>query len=145
MNTKIITFSILAVLFMTIAGAISEIAPCFVLIIASVLACVFAAAVFIIIFCNEMRTVYEKRVQAKACLEGQVAGLNTEISTLQKSVEDLKQKKENLKNEVEELKKEGCKILGDKNKELIAQLDALTKMGERLSNVEKKLEELSRK
>ena len=55
MNTKIIAFSILAVLFMTIAGAASEIAPSFVLIIASTLACVFAATVFIVILCNEIK------------------------------------------------------------------------------------------
>jgi uncharacterized protein YlxW (UPF0749 family) len=144
MNTKIITFSILAVLFMTIAGATSEIAPCFVLIIASTLACVFAATVFIVILCNEIKAVCDKKLQAKAVQDGQVADLETMKSELEKNVNKLKEDKVKLEAEIKALEGkdaiEEIKALKEKNAELIAQLEGMIQMGKRLSAVEKKLE-----
>jgi uncharacterized protein YlxW (UPF0749 family) len=144
MNTKIITFSILAVLFMTIAGATSEIAPCFVLIIASTLACVFAATVFIVILCNEIKAVCDKKLQAKAVQDGQVADLETKKEKCETEVNELNRQKENLETEINAMKGkdaiEEIKALKEKNAELIAQLEGLIQMGKRLSAVEKKLE-----
>ena len=144
MNTKIITFSILAVLFMTIAGATSEIAPCFVLIIASTLACVFAATVFIVILCNEIKAVCDKKFQTKAVQDGQVADLETMKSELEKDVNKLEEDKVKLEAEIKALEGkdaiEEIKALKEKNAELIAQLEGLIQMGKRLSAVEKKLE-----
>lgn len=145
MNTKIIAFSILAVLFMTIAGAASEIAPSFVLIIASTLACVFAATVFIVILCNEIKVVYDKRLQAKAVQDSQVTDLETKKSDLEKYVNKLKEGKVKLETEIKAM--EGRKVLDEinalkeRNAELVAQLKGLEKIAERLSVVEKKLEE----
>ena len=145
MNTKIIAFSILAVLFMTIAGAASEIAPSFVLIIASTLACVFAATVFIVILCNEIKVVYDKRLQAKAVQDSQVTDLETKKSDLEKYVNKLKEDKVKLETEIKAM--EGRKVLDEinalkeRNAELVAQLKGLGKIAERLSVVEKKLEE----
>lgn len=145
MNTKIIAFSILAVLFMTIAGAASEIAPSFVLIIASTLACVFAATVFIVILCNEIKAVYDKRLQAKAVQDSQVTDLETKKSDLEKYVNKLKEDKVKLETEIKAM--EGRKVLDEinalkeRNAELVAQLKGLGKIAERLSVVEKKLEE----
>ena len=145
MNTKIIAFSILAVLFMTIAGASSEIAPNFVLIIASTLACVFAATVFIIILCDEIKAVYGKKLQAKAVQDSQVTDLETKKSDLEKDVNKLKEGKVKLEAEIKAL--EGRKVLDEinalkeRNAELVAQLKGLEKIAERLLVVEKKLEE----
>ncbi len=145
MNIKIIAFSILAVLFMTIAGAASEIAPSFVLIIASTLACVFAATVFIVILCNEIKDVYDKRLQAKAVQDSQVTDLETKKSDLEKYVNKLKEDKVKLETEIKAM--EGRKVLDEinalkeRNAELVAQLKGLEKIAERLSAVEKKLEE----
>ena len=144
MNTKIIAFSILAVLFMTIAGATSEIAPCFVLIIASALACIFAASVFIMILCDEIKAVCDKKLQAKAVQDGQVADLATMKSELEKDVNKRKEDKVKLEAEIKALEGkdaiEEIKALKEKNAELIAQLEGLIQMGKRLSAVEKKLE-----
>ena len=145
MNTKIITFSILAVLFMTIAGAASEIAPCFVLIIASALACIFAAAVLIVLLCEEIKSVCDKKLQVKVDLVGQIEGLRRTKSELETEVNNLNESKTNLQLELEAL--EGKNLVKEinnlkaKNAELIAQLEGLMQIGKRLAAVEEKLKD----